>query len=89
MSESLLSTVHELKVQTAGSAACYRNPRRPDEIFYVEVSSPKGYQFNSLADLGTEQDAFKRFVDQVSCEDLLRALQQGGCYVAAVIALLM
>ena len=51
-------------LQTAGSAACYRNPSRPDEIFYVEISSPKGYQLSNLAELGTPQDALKRFVDQ-------------------------
>ena len=43
----------------------YRNPANVEENLFVNVSSPSSSKFETVADLGTPEQAAQRTVDQV------------------------
>uniref|UniRef100_A0A7S1JAB8 PsbP C-terminal domain-containing protein n=1 Tax=Eutreptiella gymnastica TaxID=73025 RepID=A0A7S1JAB8_9EUGL len=57
-----------IKVAGAGDTVLFRNPLELDENLFMDISSPSASKYESLADLGSPQDAAKRFRDEILLE---------------------
>lgn len=51
-------------VTTSGNDVFFRNPFNPEENVFVDISSPSSSKFESVADLGSPQEAAQRTLDQ-------------------------
>lgn len=51
-------------LQTSGNDIFFRNPFNVEENLFVDVSSPSSSRFESVADLGSPNDAAQRTLDQ-------------------------
>lgn len=53
-----------LPVTTSGNDVFFRNPFNAEENLFVDISSPSSSKYESVADLGSPEDAAKRTLDQ-------------------------
>lgn len=61
----LLCTPPAHLLQTSGNDVFYRNPFNVEENLFVDVSSPSSSKYDSVADLGSPEDAAARTLEQV------------------------
>ena len=60
-----------LVVTSSGNDIFLRNPRNVEQNLFVDITSPSSSRFKTVEDLGSPEDAAKRFLDQYLTKEFM------------------